>query len=731
MPVQSILLLNLVAVIWGTQHAVIKSVIGAGGDNTAAYFTLARFGLAALLTSPYTPGWSLIKKKLCMCMGESTAVVNGEQLQQGQANPDSEQAIVTSTIIDDGESVRLAWKYGAELGLYMFLGYAFQATALETTTASRSGFLLYLNVKFVPFFAYILFGKHIQCRTWISAFVAFTGTAMLAFDNGGTDNALGTAFTVGDLWSIAAAAASAMFILRMEAASKAVPKSSELNAANLWIVAAMSLIWTLGISWNQLSGSEIGVDATQFVHAVQQTFERTISTIKSNPLPLIYLSFVTTALANFLQSKAQKDVSAERAAVIYAMDPVYGAIFANLLLGETLGGLGLAGAFLIFMAAATNAVLDLSGNAGTKKAVEDYTIRRRKGVRNVAIVAHLDHEKATFVDELLKVLPLHVVAAACSPITDEFNNNTESSEEDGEEEERLMDSGELEKEHGITITSKVTRLDYTSSTSDDSSYIINVVDTPSHTDFAGEVDHILSIVDGIVLLVDVGEGPKCQTKYVLFNKADKPESLGRLEGGETEPEVMDLFEALGATSGQMEYLTLFSSARSGWITGDESSEASSMRGLLDAILEDIPTPSVHWYGDRGEEADAKEVSDFANEPFSMTATMVGYDSYLGRTCTGRIYSGQISSGDGVKLLRRQSSDEDSTADASSDPISQLSGVFANQGVSRVALDLAVAYAGDIATLTGVPESMAVGDTLTTADNGCNDGPIIRAIMYSL
>ena len=102
-----------------------------------------------------------------------------------------------------------------------------------------------------------------------------------------------------------------------------------------------------------------------------------------------------------------------------------------------------------------------------------------------------------------------------------------------------------------------------------------------------------------------------------------------------------------------------------------------------------------------------------------------------RTCTGRIYSGQISSGDGVKLLRRQSSDEDSTADASSDPISQLSGVFANRGVSRVALDLAVAYAGDIATLTGVPETLTVGDTLTTADNGSNDGPVIRAIMYSL
>lgn len=368
-PIQSVLLLNLVAVIWGTQHSVIKSVVddsttielfGAGFiksslqslgvnfntvqntavgdvDNTAAYFTLARFGLAALLASPYTPG---IREK------------NRTELDQLQQQ---------STTDDSKESIKLAWRYGAELGIYMFLGYAFQAIGLETTTASRSGFLLYLNVKFVPFFSFFLFGKLIKPTTWISALVAFGGTALLAFDNAnvvadGTIDGLGT-FTVGDAWSIAAAAVSAMFILRMEAASKEVPNSAELNSTTLWTVAMLSLLWTLGISYQSIDV----VNTAAVINAIQQTFQQSFSTIISHPLPLIYLSGVTTALANLLQSKAQKDISAERASIIYALDPVYGAIFANILLGETLGELGIIGAFLIVVAAATNAFIDFGG----------------------------------------------------------------------------------------------------------------------------------------------------------------------------------------------------------------------------------------------------------------------------------------------------------------------------------------------------------------------------------
>jgi len=146
-----------------------------------------------------------------------------------------------------------------------------------------------------------------------------------------------------------------------------------------------------------------------------------------------------------------------------------------------------------------------------------------------------------------------------------MNNNSNNSSSDLN---RLMNSGELEKERGITIPSKVTRLDYHSITNNTRT-IINVVDTSGNTDFAGEVYRILSTVDGAVLVIDAGEGPKSQTKYflsrllplglvpiVVLNKADRMESLGRLESGQTELELMDLFEALGAEGSQMEYRTL-------------------------------------------------------------------------------------------------------------------------------------------------------------------------------
>jgi drug/metabolite transporter (DMT)-like permease len=422
-PLQSILLLNLVAIIWGTQHAVIKSVIddtitptklsffldgstlpilqpfinavsdvaaiivgenndvgdmlldrssttnviasssSSSSSSTAAYFTLARFGTAAILSSPYTPGVQQIMDNV-----QERLFATAQQQQQ---QPDS---LSTTT----------AWRYGFELGIYMFLGYAFQAIGLETTTASRSGFLLYLNVKLVPFFAYVLYGKSIATRSWISAIVAFIGTSLLALDNNGNESSsesisLTTAtITAGDLWSIAAAATSAIFILRMESASRQVDKSSELNAATLWTVTLLSLLWTMTLSIQHESNTDgstagamvmvdVGTMSTTFItisiQSIQHIYHETILTITQHFIPLLYLSGITTALANYIQSKAQQNISAERASIIYAMDPVYGAIFANLLLGETLGKVGIGGALLIVLAAVTNAIVDFGNNS--------------------------------------------------------------------------------------------------------------------------------------------------------------------------------------------------------------------------------------------------------------------------------------------------------------------------------------------------------------------------------
>ncbi|KAL7516603.1 hypothetical protein ACHAWX_001601 [Stephanocyclus meneghinianus] len=419
-PLQSIILLNIAALIWGTQHAVIKSVVddislgpdvwfreflqgfwgtyrpesapGAaviGDGDAAAYFTLARFGLAALLASPYTPGLDAFvnvargqrsidseedNAKELICNSDDDrklmAFNNDTNLQTQQ----SKQAMNGLTVIShetnraEGNETSLSWRYGLELGIYMFLGYAFQAIGLESTTASRSGFLLYLNVKLVPFFSFLIFGKRIRTTTWISALVAFLGTACLSLDNangssfGDSGVGLNFALNVGDLWSIAAAAASAMFILRMEEASKAVPKSSELNAASLWTVFLISFFWTAVVTWKNASQIEfddmLNNNGQVIATTIENTVAATVATIVDHPLQLIYLSAVTTTLANYIQSKGQKDVSAERAAIIYAMDPVYGAVFANLLLGEQLGAIGWVGSGLIVAAAVANAVWD-------------------------------------------------------------------------------------------------------------------------------------------------------------------------------------------------------------------------------------------------------------------------------------------------------------------------------------------------------------------------------------
>lgn len=351
---ESVLLLNIVAILWGTQHAIIKLVVE---DSNVASWSLTRFGLAALLASPFTPP---------IIIPTSTASSNSIHEIDIHSNTNNN-----------------TWRWGLEMGFYMFLGYAFQAIGLENTTAQRSGFLLYLNVKFVPFLARILLGRVISIPTWLTALIAFTGTLLLSYDGIHPPT-----LNVGDIWSIAAALASAMFILRLERASQVIPNSAALNSTTLWIVTLLSLLWCiLDIYTSSPSSIILQEDESLLLtiqqHSllssnphhvysiIQQIIDSVMNTIGQHPWELIYLGGITTALCNYIQTKAQGGISAERAAVIYAMDPVYGAITSYFVLGEELNMYGLVGALLITAAAAVNTSMDVTTSSISSKEEEE------------------------------------------------------------------------------------------------------------------------------------------------------------------------------------------------------------------------------------------------------------------------------------------------------------------------------------------------------------------------
>lgn len=299
----AIVWLNIIAVLWGSQHSVIKLVLD-HGTIPPGPLLLLRFGLAALLASPYTP-----------------PLTSDRQDTTGAAT---------------------AWRWGLEMGFWMFLGFLLQAIGLQYTTAQKSGFLLYLNVKFVPFLASLLYQRTITGATWASAATAFAGTALLSG---------ASTLNIGDAWSIAAALASALFIVRLERASQAVPNAAQLNSASLWAVTALAGVWSL-------VGSGDGLTTTVSLSSLMST---TNPSFLTDLVALFYLGAVTTAGANWIQTKAQGFVASERAAVVYALDPVYGAVFAYVLLGETLANTGAwIGAGLIVLAAGTNALWDVT-----------------------------------------------------------------------------------------------------------------------------------------------------------------------------------------------------------------------------------------------------------------------------------------------------------------------------------------------------------------------------------
>jgi len=287
-------------------------------------------------------------------------------------------------------------------------------------------------------------------------------------------------------------------------------------------------------------------------------------------------------------------------------------------------------------------------------------------LRNIAIIAHVDHGKTTLVDELLKQ-------------SGAFREGQQVSE-------RAMDSNALERERGITILAKSTSVEWKGTR-------INIVDTPGHADFGGEVERILSMVDGVVLLVDAAEGPMPQTKFVtskalnlglrpivVLNKVDKPDA----EPDRAHDEVFDLFAALGADDAQLDFPMLYASGRDGWAATELDGARENLGPLFDLVVAHVPPPR------QAERDDA---------PFRMLATTLEADPFLGRILTGRIEAGTAKPGLTVRALSREGQEVERF---------RISKVLAFRGLGRQPIEAAVA--GDIVALAGMAKA-TVSDTL--------------------
>jgi GTP-binding protein len=285
-------------------------------------------------------------------------------------------------------------------------------------------------------------------------------------------------------------------------------------------------------------------------------------------------------------------------------------------------------------------------------------------IRNIAIIAHVDHGKTTLVDCLLKQ-------------SGTFRENQQVAE-------RAMDSNDIERERGITILAKCTSVEW-------EGVRINIVDTPGHADFGGEVERILTMVDGVVVLVDAAEGPMPQTKFVLskalglglkpivlINKVDRSDQRAH----EVHDEVFDLFAALDATDDQLDFPTLFSSAKNGWAADNPEGPMDDMAPLFNLIVKHTPAPDVQ-----------------PDEPFRMLATTLEADPYLGRILTGKILSGVLTRNMNIKVLNRDGENVEQT---------RVTKLLAFRGLERAPVD--EASAGDIVAVAGIQDA-TVSDTL--------------------
>jgi GTP-binding protein len=297
--------------------------------------------------------------------------------------------------------------------------------------------------------------------------------------------------------------------------------------------------------------------------------------------------------------------------------------------------------------------------------------------KNLAIIAHVDHGKTTLVDAMLR---------QSGEVRDENSFD------------RMMDSNDLEKERGITILAKCTAMHF-------EDYKLNIVDTPGHADFGGEVERVLSMVDGVVLLVDAAEGPMPQTKFVLtkalalglkpivvINKVDRSDA--RIS--EVLDEILDLFIALDATDEQLDFKTLYASGRNGWANLSLEDEPVDLKPLFRTIIQEVPFPKA--------DVDA---------PFKMLVTILDYDQYLGRILVGKIYSGKISRNKNVKSLTLENKLIENA---------KVTKLLSFSGLQRVPVEDAVA--GDIIAIAGFSET-SVADSICDLDvsEGIKSTPI--------
>ncbi len=292
----------------------------------------------------------------------------------------------------------------------------------------------------------------------------------------------------------------------------------------------------------------------------------------------------------------------------------------------------------------------------------------REDVRNIAIIAHVDHGKTTLVDELLKQSGI-------------FRENEHV-------EERAMDSNDLERERGITILAKNTAVNYKDTR-------INILDTPGHADFGGEVERIMKMVDGVVLVVDAYEGTMPQTRFVLkkaleqnlkpvvvVNKIDKPSA--RPEG--VVDEVLDLFIELDANDNQLEFPVVYASAINGTASLDPEKQDENMQSLYETILEYIPAPI-----------------DNRDEPLQFQPALLDYNDYVGRIGIGRVFRGAMRVGESVSLLKLDGSVKNF----------RVTKIFGYFGLKRE--EIQEAYAGDLIAVSGM-EDINVGETITPQDH---------------